>query len=338
MDATAAVFSSSEKDIFQMMTGFFTSKLLSVGVELDLFTWLSSHSRSFNEIQARFNFAERPCRIFLDTLVSLGLLVLDNTDYRNSPLADTLLVRGRPDFQGPHVQLFDHLYLACANLKTALMENRPVSQDYSYFFEADQKEVTRYSSLMHESSIVPAMVLPQYWDFSESRRVMDIGGGYGRLCLTLASQCPALKLMLFDLPEVCEKARLSLAAYPQHLTSRISLQPGNFFQEELPQGADTIVMMRVMHDWPQEHVKLLAAKAFAALPSGGTLLIYETFKDQGPRPGDAALISLLLLLISPGGECRTFAEMYSLLQEVGFTSIELIPTVYFYGLLVAKKP
>jgi len=337
MDATDAIFSSSEKNIFHMMTGFFTSKLLSVGVELDLFTWLSAQARSFEEIRARFHFAERPCRIFLDTLVSLGLLTLEGGKYRNSPLADTLLVRGRPDFQGPHVQLFDHLYLACANLKTALFENRPTSQDYSYFFESERKEVARYSALMHESSMVPAMVLPQYWDFSESRRVLDVGGGYGRLCVTLASQFPELELTLFDIPEVCERARLALRSYPQHLTSRIRLHAGDFFQDDLPPGADTIVMMRVMHDWPREHVRRLAAKAFAALPSGGHLLIYETLKDQGPCPGDAALISLLLLLISPGGECRTFAEMHALLREVGFASIELIPTVYFYSLLVAKK-
>lgn len=337
MNATDTVFSSSEKNIFQMMTGFFTSKLLSVGVELDLFTWLSSQARSFEEIRAQFHFAERPCRIFLDTLVRLDLLILEDGRYRNSPLADTLLVRGRPDFQGPHVQLFDHLYLACDNLKTALCENRPISQDYSYFFASEQKEVARYSSLMHESSVVPAMVLPQYWDFSESRRVMDVGGGYGRLCLTLASQCPDIELTLFDIPEVCEKARGFLRTYPPQLTSRIRLHPGNFFQDDLPQGADTIVMMRVMHDWPREHVRMLAAKAFAALPSGGQLLIYETLKDQGPCPGDAALISLLLLLISPGGECRTFAEMNAVLREVGFASVELIPTVYFYNLIVAKK-
>jgi hypothetical protein len=337
MDAADTVFSSSEKNIFQMMTGFFTSKLLSVGVELDLFTWLSSHARSFAEIQAQFNFAERPCRIFLDTLVSLGLLILERGVYRNAPLADTLLVRGRPDFQGPHVQLFDHLYLACNNLKTALYENRPISRDYSYFFESERKDVARYSSLMHESSIVPAMVLPQYWDFSDSRQVIDVGGGYGRLCLTLASQCPDIELTLFDIPEVCERARRLLRAYPQHLTARIRLHPGNFLQDELPHGADTIVMMRVMHDWPREHVRMLAAKAFAALPSGGHLLIYETLKDQGPFPGDAALISLLLLLISPGGECRTFAEMHTLLREVGFSSIDLIPTVYFYSLVAAKK-
>jgi hypothetical protein len=269
--------------------------------------------------------------------VSLGLVIFEKGTYRNAPLADTLLVRGRPDYQGPHVQLFDHLYLACDNLKTALCENRPISQDYSYFFESDHKEVARYSALMHESSIVPAMVLPQYWDFSDSQHVMDIGGGYGRLCLTLASQFPALDLTLFDLPEVCDKARGFLRTYPQHLASRIQLHPGNFFHEQLPTGADTIVMMRVMHDWPREYVKMLAEKVFAALPSGGRLLIYETFKDQGASPGDAALISLLLLLISPGGECRTFAEMRSLLREVGFSSVELIPTVYFYSLLVANK-
>jgi len=269
--------------------------------------------------------------------VSLGLLEVRGDVYENSALAETLLVRGRPDFQGPHVQLFDHLYLACDNLKTALFENRPVTQDYSYFFEKSQKEVAHYSRLMHESSVVPAMVLPQYWDFADSHRVMDVGGGYGRLCLTLVSQFPDMQTVLFDLPEVCEKAEAMLRNYPCNLTRRIAIQPGNFFRDPLPHGADTIVMMRVMHDWPHEHVKLLASKAFAALPHGGRLLIYETFKDQETQPGDAALISLLLLLISPGGECRTFAEMHSLLREVGFTQIELIPTVYFYSLLVAEK-
>src|SRR5262245_50849374 len=214
MDASEQVFSSTEKNIFQMMTGFFTSKLLAVGVELDLFTWLSAQPRGFAEIRARFSFAERPCRIFLDTLVSLSLLEVHGDLYRNSVLADTLLVRGRPDFQGPHVQLFDHLYLACDNLKTALFENRPVTQDYSYFFGTAKKEVARYSCLMHESSVVPAMVLPQYWDFSESQTVLDVGGGYGRLCLTLVSQFPELETVLFDLPEVCEKAEAILCNYP----------------------------------------------------------------------------------------------------------------------------
>lgn len=336
MEVPESTYSPSEKNIFQMMTGFFTSKLLTVAVELDLFTWLSTRPRNFAEVRDHFGFAERPCRIFLDTLVSLGLLEIHGDLYRNSAPSETLLVPGRPDFQGSHIRLFDHLYRACDELKTALFENRPVSQDYTYFFDTPQgKEVSRYSTLMHESSAVPAMVLPQYWDFSESHRVLDVGGGYGRLCLTLVSQYPALEAHLFDLPEVCQKAEALLQTYPH--SGRIHLHAGNFFLDPFPAGMDTIVMMRVMHDWPRERVALLARKAFEALPRGGRLLIYETFKDQGPCPGAAALISMLLLLISPGGECRTFAEINTLLKEVGFSHVEMIPTVYFYGLVVAKK-
>jgi hypothetical protein len=331
------LFSASEKNIFQMMTGFFTSKLLAVGVELDLFTWLATRSQSFTDIRAYLGFAERPCRIFLDTLLSLGLLEKKDDLYHNSYLADTLLVKGRPDFQGPHVRLFDNLYRACDDLKSALLENRPTNQDYSYFFDAKAKEVTHYSTLMHDSSVVPSMVLPQYWDFSDSRRIMDVGGGYGRLCLTLLSQHPQLEAVLFDLPAVCSKAKELLETYPPGLTSRLHLHPGNFFRDPFPAGTDTIVMMRVIHDWPLENVKILFRKACEALPSGGRLLVYETFKDQESCPGDAALISMLLLLISPGGECRTFAEIKALLEEVGFVHVEFIPTVYFYGLVVAEK-
>ncbi len=330
-------FSSEEKSIFRMMTGFFTSRVLAVAVELDLFTWLAGRPRGVDEIRGHLGFAERPCRIFLDSLVSLGLLDASGGSYRNSSLAETLLVQGRPDFQGPHIRLFDHLYGACTDLKSALLEDRPTSTDYTYFFDGEERAVSRYSGLMHDSSLVPALTLPQYWDFSESACVLDVGGGYGRLCLTLTSQHPELETILFDLPEVCARTRTLLAEHP-HLAARIRLHPGDFLRDDLPRGADTIVLMRIMHDWPREQACRLLRRAFEALPSGGRLLIYETLRDQGPSPGDAAFISLLLLLISPGGECRSFPELHAWLREVGFGRIELVPTVYFYGLVAAEKP
>ena len=326
-----------EKHLFQLMTGFFASKLLVVAVELDLFSWLSPTPRQFEEIRVHYGLAPRPCQILLDALVSIGLLAYQDQRYENTATAESLLVRGQVDFQGPHIQLLDHLYSACADLKSALLENRPVTQDYSYFFQPTGGEVTGYSHLMHSSSLIPAMVLPQYWDFSDSQTVLDLGGGYGRLCLSLVTQYPTLHTILFDLPSVCEKATRLLAQQPVPITERIEVRPGDFFRDPLPDTADTIVMMRVAHDWPHAQVAALFHKAYAALPHGGRLLIYETFKDSESRPGEAAFISLLLLLISPGGECRTFVEMATLLQEVGFSRIERIPTVYCYSLVVAEK-
>jgi SAM-dependent methyltransferase len=340
METLATSFSSPEKNLFQLMTGFFASKLLAVAVDLDLFTWLSERPRSFEEIRTHFGLAERPCRTLLDALLNLQLLEKREGHYLNSAMSEAMLVQGRPDYQGPHIRLLDNLYGACDQLRAALFEDRPISRDYSYFFssEGNGTGVTHYSTLMHDSSIAPVMVLPQYWDFSDSQVVMDVGGGYGRLCLTLVSQYPHLKTVLFDLPEVCQKASELLETYPRGLAGRVQLQPGNFFHDPLPTGADTIVMMRITHDWPRERVEMLFRKAFDALPSGGRLLIYETLKDQGPFPGEAAFISLLLLLISPAGEFRTFAELRHLLEKTGFAHVELIPTIYFYGLVVAEKP
>lgn len=326
-----------EKHLFQLMTGFFASKLLAVAVELDLFSWLSQKPRQFEEIRVHCGLALRPCQILLDALVSINLLAYQDRRYENTATAELLLVRGQADFQGPHIQLLDHLYVACADLKSALLENRPVNQDYSYFFQPAGGEVTGYSHLMHNSSLIPAMVLPQYWDFSDSQTVLDIGGGYGRLCLSLVTQYPTLHTILFDLPAVCEKANMLLAQQPASITARIEIHPGDFFRDPLPDTADIMVMMRVAHDWPRTQVAEIFHKAYVALPHGGHLLIYETFKDNESRPGEAALISLLLLLISPGGECRTFADVATLLREVGFSRIERIPTVYCYSLVVAEK-
>jgi acetylserotonin N-methyltransferase len=97
--------------------------------------------------------------------------------------------------------------------------------------------------------------------------------------------------------------------------------------------------MRITHDWPFDRVKRIMSKAFDALPSGGRLLIYETFKNDGKvAPGDQAIISLLLMLISPAGECRSFEDMRTVLKEVGFGKVEFIPTVFIYSMIVAEKP
>jgi hypothetical protein len=38
-------------------------------------------------------------------------------------------------------------------------------------------------------------------------------------------------------------------------------------------------MRRVLHDWDLDEKKMLLAKAYAALPKGGALIIYESLID-----------------------------------------------------------
>ena len=72
------------------------------------------------------------------------------------------------------------------------------------------------------------------------------GAGKGRFVTELARHAPHLRLQMFDLPPVLERAseRVSQAG----LSERISLHPGSFIDDPLPTGADLITLVRVLHD------------------------------------------------------------------------------------------
>ena len=62
------------------------------------------------------------------------------------------------------------------------------------------------------------------------------------------------------------------------LGRRLRFYAGNFFDDALPQ-ADAIVMGHILHDWDLEQKRRLLDKAYAALPGGGALIVYESSRS-----------------------------------------------------------
>ena len=66
---------------------------------------------------------------------------------------------------------------------------------------------------------------------------------------------------------------------------------------------------RILHDWPEDRIRLLLSKIYAALPAGGALLIAEKLLDEdksGPTP--AQMQSLNMLVCTEGRE-RTLGRI-----------------------------
>lgn len=334
---TGLEYTEEEKHLFSLMTGFFKSKVLAVAMQLDFFTYLSRRPRKFEDIMDFLKFPMRPMRIFLDALVNMKLIVLNALDkYENTGLSRKYLVKSNLSYQKGTIELFDSLYKDCDHLLEALRQDCPPNKSYSYFFNKESDQVEDYSKQMDETSGNPVMALGQFFDFSDSEIVLDFGAGLGNTAMNLVSQFSHIEVILYDLPAVCEKAKEKLADY--WLAHRIRIYPGDFFNGELPERFDTALMMRVTHDWSIGQVRLLFSKIYQRLPIGGKLIVYETIKDDNPRdPGDAAMVSILLLMISPAGECRSPGEIKAILREVGFTKIEVIHTIYIYYAIIATK-
>ena len=102
------------------------------------------------------------------------------------------------------------------------------------------------------------------------------------------------------------------------LAERVRFQPGDFFQDELPQ-ADVILMGHILHDWDLAQKKMLLEKAYRALPAGGMVVAYDAIiDDDRSQNAFGLLMSLNMLIETPGGFDYTGADCIGWMQEAGF--------------------
>jgi hypothetical protein len=126
----------------------------------------------------------------------------------------------------------------------------------------------------------------------------------------------------FDLPAVGPIFADYVAAFG--VGDRLRFYPGDFFVDPLP-SADVLVMGNILCDWNLDERKALLAKAYAALPEGGALIVYEQLIDDDRRERAVSLLlSLLMLIETPGGGTLTGADCRSWMAAAGFreTTVE----------------
>jgi demethylspheroidene O-methyltransferase len=130
-----------------------------------------------------------------------------------------------------------------------------------------------------------------------------------------------LRLTLLDLPEVIPSAhaRLSEAG----LSARFTLVPGSFRTDPLPEGADTISLIRVLYDHDDATVTALLAKVHAALPVGGQLIVAEPMAG-GARPERAGDVYFAFYTMAMGtGRARSAARIAEMCRAAGFADIRI---------------
>lgn len=146
------------------------------------------------------------------------------------------------------------------------------------------------------------------YDFAPFQTIGDIGGGSGHLLRAVLDAVPLAKGVLFDLPHVvAQNAALA--------SERLTLQPGDFFRDELPR-CDAYLLMEIVHDWgDDEAIAILRAVRRAAPPHARVLLI-ESLIPPGPGPAFVKILDIFMLTLL-GGRQRSLLEYGSILERAG---------------------
>lgn len=189
---------------------------------------------------------------------------------------------------------------------------------------ASPEEVSAYSALMAQTQDFIVREAIRAYPFARHRHLMDVGGGKGAFLSAVGQRFAGLALILFDLPGVVELAEPALAAaLPERQVRRIG---GDFHRDPLPEGADLISLVRVLHDHDDAPVRALLARVRQALAPNGRVLIVE------PMAGTRGALAMgdsyfgLYLWAMGSGRPRTRAELSAMLREAGFAGVREHPT------------
>lgn len=308
--------------ILQLGMGFWGAKTLLSAVELGVFTELAKGPLDGQALAARFDLHPRSARDFLDALVALRMLERSGNSYTNTPQAALFLDRNKPSYVGGLLEMANaRLYGFWGSLTEALHTGRPQNEiksggDMFGTLYSEPARLRGFLQAMTGVSLGAAQAIVQKFPWSEYKTFVDIGAAQGAVPAQVALAHKHLSGGGFDLPAVGPIFDEYMQA--QGLSERVRFYPGDFFSGVLPQ-ADVLIMGHILHDWDLDQKKMLLAKAYAALPSGGALIVYEALiDDERKQNAFGLLMSLNMLIETTGGFDYTGADCKGWMREVGF--------------------
>lgn len=318
--------------ILQTGLAFWASKTLLSAVEMGLFTELAQGPEEFEALSGRLGLHARGARDFLDTLVALGFLLRDGDRYRNAPDADFFLDRRKPSYVGGILEMANaRLYPFWAHLTEALRTGAPQNEAKSGgpgLFEtlyADPARLKGFLAAMTGISHGANMTIARAFPWSNYKTFVDVGTAQGDLAVQVALANPHLRGNGFDLPEVAPIFEEYAAA--AGVADRLKFVAGSFFDRDLPK-ADVVLMGHILHDWDLPTKRMLMRKAYEAIPAGGAFIVYEAIiDDDRSKNAFGLMMSLNMLIETPGGFDYTGADCAGWMKDAGFSSTRVEPLV-----------
>jgi demethylspheroidene O-methyltransferase len=316
--------------LFDLCAGFVYSQILLACVRLKLFEELADGPLSVAELSSRLSLPVDMTVLLLDAAASLKLAQRRSAGrYGLGSLGAALL--GNPgvlSMINHHAMLYSDLRDPVALLRGAAGPGQ-LAAYWAYAGNGkpanlSHEAIAPYTALMSASQPMIAQQVLSAYSFSGHRCLLDIGGGDGCFIAEIAARASRLRCVLFDLPAVADQASERFRA--AGLSSRAVAIGGSFVTDRLPDGADIVSLVRVIHDHDDTDVMNLLRAVRRSLPGNGTLLIAEPISGvRGAEPiGDAYFAFYLLAMGS--GRPRTFERLSEMLAEAGFVDIALRPT------------
>jgi ubiquinone/menaquinone biosynthesis C-methylase UbiE len=340
---------SSDSDHLQtIIHGATAFELLRTALEFDLFKRIEvAGGLDLAAAAAALGLEEQPARILLLGLTSLRLLRKEGDKYVNAAIATRSLVPGRTGYLGPLVEIQEKITNpGLPDFAESLRRNTNVGLRhldgsaptvYERLAAYPELQEIYYNNMGHASRQTFPLVVETF-DFSGLKHVLDLCGGDGSNGIEVAKRNPHLEVTIFD-----QETTLKIAARNAEkagVAERMHYWAGDIFADPLPPSIDGIMFCHIFEIWSMQRNVELLRKCHAALPPGGSVLVYNFISDDDNSGSvSAAFMSVYFHAVASGeGMVYSAADMQTALHEAGFARCDRYDDVgYRHALLVGHK-
>lgn len=327
------------QELMNVVRGFRPAKILMVATDLEMFNHLEE-PRTAAAIAELVQANPRAVGILLDALAALGLVIKNGDRFQNGELTSRYLVQGKEDYRGAIVHHMQHAWWSWSELEGTVRLGHPDKDKAERWLdrvpEPEEKWVRDFIWGMHAVARDLAPQVAALMDLAGVKHLLDLGGGPATYAIAFAQESPTLKATVFDLPQPTAIARENIRRH--NLTDRIDTKAGNFLNDDIGSGYDFIWISQILHSHTEEQCRLIIDKAAKAVNPGGQVVIQDFFlEDDKTSPLEAAMFSVHMLAVTPGGRADTHREVTAMMAKAGLSAIQHKPTSPQTSVLIGRK-
>jgi len=318
-------------EVLNIVRAFQPACVLAAAAELDIFTVLHGRSMTAQSLAAEICCDLRATTVLLDALTALGFLTKQANIYSVLPEAAEILTETGTHNVLPAVRHLGNCLRRWSQLTQVTQSGKPAESSPSIRgAAADQAD---FIGAMHNfSSLIANQIIDELKPLTFSH-LLDVGGASGTWTIAFLHAVPQAKATLFDLPEVIPLAQQRIAE--AGLSKRVTFVAGDYFEDELPGGADFAWLSGVAHQNSQKQNRALFAKIHTALQTNGVLVLRDVVMDESRTyPGAGAMFAVNMLVVTEAGGTYTFGEFREDLANAGFAEVILIHRDEFMNSLI----
>lgn len=336
---TSEVILKQQRHLREIARGFRQAQVLLTCVDLGVFDALSTHSATAHDLARAIGADPRAMELLLNAATALGFLEKRDSLFFNTTLTEACLTPGGMGDMSRSLRLDSAFYRRWGNLADAVRTGKRPEENRQD--EQPEDWVRNFIYALYNSARPMAPIIAEALALPEDRpiRVIDVGGGHGGYSLALAQRYPLLTATVIELPRVAPIAQEIIAN--AGMSDRVTVQEGDFQKEGLGAGYDVALVFGVLNGEALEGRPALIGKVFAALKSGGQIVLRDiVLEPDRSGPPDATLFALQMLLATESGGLDTRDDWANWLLSAGFSHPKQVALPEWVGsfLTVAVKP